>query len=88
MADQQPQGNTVQKQGETQEQTPRIQRERDESADSQAAGEPSGQRIGTVAHADATHGKQDTSKMPELETTYDRLRDSGTTPPTEDTPRR
>jgi hypothetical protein len=86
--EQKPQGNTIPKQGETQDRVPRGPHERDESADSQAADEPSGKQMGAKAHDDITGGLQDTGKMPELEKTYDKLRDSGTTPPTEDKPRR
>jgi hypothetical protein len=88
MADGKPQGNTIPKQGETQDRVPRMPHERDESADSQQAEEPSGKRVGGVAHDDLAAGRQDTSKMPELEKTYDKLRDGAATPPTEDKPRR
>ena len=73
----QPQGQTVPQRAErTPERVPRAPHERDESADSQAADEPSGRRDGALAHADVVQGRTDTSKGAELDATYDRLRRS------------
>lgn len=69
-----PQGNTLPAQGETQEAVPRMPHERDESADAQVRKEPSAQRMGQTAHDDLERGLVDTSKAPELDTTYDKLR--------------
>jgi hypothetical protein len=49
--------------------------ERDESSDSQAAGEPSGQRLGELARKDLEQGRVDTDKGPALDATYDKLRE-------------
>ena len=73
-------GNTVPVQGETQERAPRMPHERDESADSQAASEPSGQRIGRVAHEDIERGVVDTDKGPVLDQTYDKVREGADDP--------
>ena len=81
-------GDTTPVQGETQQRSPREPHERDESAGSQARGEPSQERVGAVAHEDAESNRVDTSKAPELERTYDKLRDGGATPPTEEKVRR
>jgi hypothetical protein len=67
-------GQTVPVQGETQDGVPRMPHERDESADSQQAQEPSGQRMGQVAHDDMERGLVDTDKGPELDRTYDKVR--------------
>jgi hypothetical protein len=42
--------------------------------------------VGAVAHDDAESNRSDTSKAPEMERAYDKLRDAGTTAPTEDKP--
>jgi hypothetical protein len=68
------QGNTIPAQGETQDQVPRMPHERDESADSQLAAEPSGKRLGRIAHDDVEQGQQDTGKGPALDATYNKLR--------------
>jgi hypothetical protein len=81
-------GDTTPVQGETQQRSPRQPHERDESAASQASDEPSQQRVGAVAHDDAESTRKDTSKAPEMERAYDKLRDGGTTPPTEEKVRR
>jgi hypothetical protein len=75
-----PQGNTVPVQGETQQRSPRLPHERDESADSQAAGEASGKRIGERAREDLEQGQVDTDKGPALDATYDKLREGTRNP--------
>ena len=67
-------GNTVPAQGQKQERTPRTPNERDESADSQAAQEPSGQRVGRQASEDVERGLVDTDKGPVLDQAYDKVR--------------
>jgi hypothetical protein len=69
------QGNTVPQQGETQQRSPRMPHERDESADGQAAGEPSGQRVGRAGHDALEQGQVDTDKGPALDATYDKVRE-------------
>jgi hypothetical protein len=54
--------------------------ERDESADAQAASEPSGQRIGKVAHDDLEQGLVDTDKGPALDQAYDKVRKGAANP--------
>jgi hypothetical protein len=68
------QGNTLPVQGETQEGVPRMPHERDESVDSQAAGEPSGQGLGRAGHDDLERGVVDTDKGPALDQAYDKVR--------------
>jgi hypothetical protein len=75
-----PQGNTVPVQGETQERAPRMPHERDESADSQQPSEPSGQRMGAIAHDDLAEGQVDTDKGPVLDATYDKVREGASQP--------
>ncbi|MGZ5271611.1 MAG: hypothetical protein ACXWC6_13425 [Ramlibacter sp.] len=67
-------GDTQPVQGERQQGVPRMPHERDESADSQPGGEPSGREKGRAAQADVERGVQDTTKGGELDDTYDRLR--------------
>jgi hypothetical protein len=67
-------GKTVVSQGEHQAPKARMPHEHDESADSQSADEPSARRLGQIAHDDVVEGHQDTSKGPELDATYHRLR--------------
>jgi hypothetical protein len=67
-----PRGDTTPVQGETQERSPRMPHERDESAQSQDNKEPSQDRIGELAHDDATSNRQDTDKGPALDRTYER----------------
>jgi len=67
-------GNTAIAQGENQAPKARQPHEHDESADSQAAGTSSMRRIGAIAHDDVMEGQQDTSKAPELDATYHRVR--------------
>jgi hypothetical protein len=73
-------GKTVTAQGERQQRTPRTPNEHDESADSQAAQEPSGQRIGRQAREDVERGLVDTDKGPALEQAYERLREGADNP--------
>jgi len=63
-------GDTTVAQGETQSPKAREPRERDESADSQVADNPSMGRIGAIAHDDVADGLQDTTKGKELDETY------------------
>ena len=67
-------GKTITAQGENQAPKARMPHERDESADSQAAGDPGARRIGQIAHDDLAEGLQDTSKAQELDATYHRVR--------------
>ena len=69
------QGNTVPAQGETQQRAPRMPHERDESADSQAAGEASARRIGRAGQEALEQGQVDTDKGPALDATYDKVRE-------------
>jgi hypothetical protein len=80
-------GQTTPVQGETQERAPRMPHERDESAQSQAAKEPTGQRMGDIGRADVEAGRTDTTKQAELERTYDRMRE-GASPARETEPRK
>ena len=68
-------GNTTMAQGENQHPVPRMPHERDESADQQPKMEPSNERMGKVAQADAKRGVADTTKGAELDATYDKLRE-------------
>jgi hypothetical protein len=54
--------------------------ERDESADSQAAGEPSARGVGQAAHDAVEQGQVDTSKGEALDATYDKLREGAPDP--------
>ena len=67
-------GNTVTTQGERQQPQPQAPHEIDESAHSQAADNPGARRLGEIAHDDVEEGLQDTSKAPELDATYRRVR--------------
>ena len=67
-------GQTLPAQGPKQEPVPRMPHERDESADSQGADEPSAQRMGDLAHDDIERGLVDTDKGPVLHETYEQLR--------------
>jgi hypothetical protein len=58
--------DTTPQQGERQEGSPREPHERDESADSQAAAEPSQERVGDIARRDIERGATDTDKGPVL----------------------
>jgi hypothetical protein len=68
-------GNTTMAQGEDQHAVPRAPHERDESADNQAAAEPSQRRVARKAQTDAERGVADTTKGAELDATYDKLRE-------------
>lgn len=67
-------GNTVPAQGEKQDKVPRTPNEHDESADSQAAQQSSGERIGKQAQEDVERGLVDTDKGPVLDQVYDKVR--------------
>lgn len=67
-------GNTVTAQGETQQPKAQLPHERDESAHSQVADNPSAKRMGEIAHDDVMEGQQDTSKAQELDATYHAMR--------------
>jgi hypothetical protein len=67
-------GNTVTAQGETQQPKAQLPHERDESAQSQAADNPSARRMGEIAHDAVEDGQQDTSKAQETDATYHRMR--------------
>ena len=49
--------------------------ERDESADSPAAREPSAQRMGQAGHSDLEQGLVDTDTGPALDRAYDKVRE-------------
>jgi hypothetical protein len=74
------QGNTVPVQGETRQRSPRMPHERDESADSQEAGEASARRVGKRAHDDLEQGQVDTDKGPALDAAYDKVREGAKDP--------
>jgi hypothetical protein len=74
------QGDTVPLQGGTKEKAPRMPHERDQSADSQSAGEPSGPRMAQVAREDIERGVVDTDKGPVLDQVYDKLREDASDP--------
>lgn len=59
-------GQTGAAQGETtvEERVPRLPHERDESADSQQAAEPSGPAVARQAQDDVERGKVDTGRSP------------------------
>ncbi|MFC5496335.1 hypothetical protein ACFPOE_02220 [Caenimonas terrae] len=73
-------GNTVPAQGEQQQRVPRTPNERDESADSQAAQEPSSGRVGRQAGADVERGLVDTDRGPVLDQAYDKVRQGAQDP--------
>jgi hypothetical protein len=76
-------GNTVTAQGENQAPKARTPNERDESADSQSAGNPDARRMGAIAHDDVMEGQQDTSKAQETDATYHRLQQTSEPAPVE-----
>ena len=76
-------GNTVTAQGETQQPKAQLPHERDESAHSQAADNPSARRMGEMAHDDVMEGQQDTSKAQELDATYHAVRKGADQPAAE-----
>lgn len=73
-------GNTLPVQGDEQQRAPRLPHERDESADSQGATEPSQRRIGAAAHDSVERGEVDTDKGPVLDATYDKVREGAEQP--------
>ena len=76
-------GDTVAVQGQNASQgrpAPRMPHERDESADSQAASEPSSQRMAQAAREDVERGVVDTDKGPVLDETYEKLREDNPDP--------
>lgn len=73
-------GKTVPAQGQSREPVPRLPHERDESADSQAAQQQSGERVGKQAHEDIERGLVDTDKGPVLDETYEKVRDGAGDP--------
>jgi hypothetical protein len=75
------QGQTLPQQGETIDRVPRSPHERDESADSQAAGEPSAQRVGAAAHEDLAQGRRDTSKGEAMDAAYKKQQEQPASPP-------
>jgi hypothetical protein len=88
-----PQGQTVpiqdqlvpeSRQTQTQRRVPRAPHERDESADSQAAAEPSARAVGKLAHDDLAQGRRDTDKGPVMDAVYDKVQgDTGGAAPVE-----
>ncbi len=74
------QKDTVPLQGETQQRVPRMPHEHDESADSQAADETSGRRVGQAAREDVERGRVDTDTGPVLDQTYDKVREGAQDP--------
>jgi hypothetical protein len=74
------QGDTRPVQGDTQQRVPRMPHERDESADSQAASEPSQSRLAQAAREDVERGVVDTDKGPVLDQTYDKVREDAADP--------
>jgi hypothetical protein len=74
------QGNTLPAQGDKQQRAPRAPHERDESADSQEAGEPSARSVGQAAREDVERGVVDTDKGPVMDETYDRVREGADDP--------
>lgn len=77
-----PQGDTRPAQGPAQQPQPRMPHERDESADSQEASEPSGQRMGQIAHDDLERGLVDTDKGPVIDKAYEKTRKTSDNPDT------
>ena len=65
--------DTVSGQGERQTIVPRTPNERDESTDSQERTTAGQRHMGKMAHDDLAQGQQDTSKLPEMEKTYDKV---------------
>jgi len=70
-----PRGNSAPQPGDKQTPTPRAPNERDESADSQQADEPSARGIARVAQEDVDRGVADTDRSPVMNETYERLRE-------------
>lgn len=76
------QGDTRAAQGPVQQPRPRMPHERDESVDSQAAAEPSGRRMGQMAHDDVERGLVDTDKGPVIDQAYEKARKTSDNPDT------
>jgi len=74
------QGDTLPAQGETQQRSPRMPHERDESADSQAAAEPSARSVGQAGHDALEQGQVDTDKGPAMDAAYDKVREGTRNP--------
>jgi hypothetical protein len=74
------QGDTVPLQGDTQDRAPRMPHERDESADSQVASEPSQPRMARAGQEDIERGLVDTDKGPVFDETYEKLREDAPDP--------
>jgi hypothetical protein len=74
------QGDTLPVQGEKQQRSPRMPHERDESADSQQASDPSARSMGEMAREDIERGRVDTDKGPVLDETYERVREGADDP--------
>jgi len=72
-------GRTTPAQGEnsTPQKVPRLPHERDASADSQARGEASSEKMGEQAHRDIQRGLVDTGRGPEMDRTYRRVKSAG-----------
>ncbi|HSH89947.1 MAG TPA: hypothetical protein VK996_08160 [Ramlibacter sp.] len=62
------------------ERMPRAPHERDESPDSQAAGEPTAPSIGKRGHDDIERGVVDSDKGPVLDAVYDKVREGADDP--------
>jgi hypothetical protein len=58
--------DTTPQQGDKQQRSPREPHERDESADSQAASEPSQERMGEIGRRDVERGVTETDQGPVL----------------------
>lgn len=77
-----PQGDTRAAKGPAQQPQPRMPHERDESVDSQASAEPSGKRMGRIAHDDVERGLVDTDKGPVIDDAYEKTRKTSDNPDT------
>ncbi len=77
-----PQGDTRAAQGPAQQPQPRMPHERDESVDSQASAEPSGKRMGQIAHDDLERGLVDTDKGAVVDDAYEKTRKTSDHPET------
>jgi len=73
-------GHTLPVQGDPQDRVPRTPHERDESADSQGASDPSARSVGEAAREDIERGLVDTGKGPVLDEVDDRLREGADDP--------
>ena len=67
-------GDTASAQGDNQAPKARQPNEHDESADSQAADSEAIREMGRIAHAATERGQQDTSRAPEADAAYRRVR--------------